>query len=319
MGRLSYSIETNGNNGVSVLYYKLDYTPTSVVWDTSNTFEENEDLPDPEDADNPEYVRRIENGEYAYYRRAISLPSKSSSFYIYVLMDGAVSEFSYEAYGSFLNLVMDGDGVFATSRTNVTGEDRNCNISVTSNINGEILQIPVMQAYDPVRLRLMTYEYENMDGDGEGTINDVTFEHTFHWLTKKTSPEKETLSVSVWASGPRNGYVISDISEFAFAGELNDSYVCTNGGYFQNVQSCVGGSLVMDTEEVVFDTQFQGVFKKRKYDNDLKITRNGNTIDITNYGRCFLQDDAYYIIELSNVDDLREKATIVIRYESEEP
>ena len=321
MANLSYIVETNGENGVRLEYHLLDYVPLDVVWDGTNTIPEGSELPDVEESDSPEYVRRMENGAYSYYRRVILMPSKSATFSLCILSDETLVEYSYDAYSSFLTLFRQGDALLVTSRTNVSGDDLNGVISVVSNLSGETLTVPVFQEYGPIRMRLLTYEYENMDGDGNGIINDVTFEHTFHWLTQKTSPDKETLEVEVWASGPRNGFIIRDVSEYAYVGELDESYVysTTSNSYYQTVQSCDGGNLLMVSEDVIFDTQYQGVFKKVRYNSDLKIVRGGNSVKITNYGRCFLQEDAYYVITLANVDDLGETASIAIKYESDEP
>ena len=321
MSNLSYIVETNGENGVRLEYHILDYVPLDVVWDGTNTFPDGADLPDVEDADSPEYVRRMEGSEYAYYRRVVFMPSKSATFSLYILSDNTPVEYSYDAYSSFLELFRQGDALLVVSRTNVSGDDLNGVISVVSNLSGETLTVPVFQEYDPIRMRLLTYVYENMDGDGNGIINDVTFEHTFHWLTQKTSPDKETLEVEVWASGPRNGFIIRDVSEYAYVGELDESYVysTTSNSYYQTVQTCDGGNLLMVSEDVIFDTQCQGVFKKVRYNNNLKVVRLGNSVKITNYGRCFLQDDAYYVVTLANVDGLKETASIIIRYASDEP
>ena len=59
-------------------------------------------------------------------------------------------------------------------------------------------------------------------------------------------------------------------------------------------------------------------YTKTKYNGDLKIVNDRSTIEITNYGRCFLDIDAYYVITLANVDNLNETCTITLRYENEE-
>lgn len=319
MAKLTYIVETNGENGVEIEYLQIEYVPQDVVWDSNNTFQENEELPDADSFDNPEYVRRMEEGDYAYYRRMVHLPAKSATFSLYILSDGVRINYTFTEYSDFIITVRQGDSILVKSRTNVSGTGRNGDISVVSNLNGQTLIVPLFQDYEPVRMRLLSYHYENADGDGTGLINSNTFEHTFHWLTEKTSPNKETLEVEVLSTGPRNGYIIRDVSEYAYAGELDNSYMYSESTdiYYQTVQTCDGDTLLMVDEEVIFDTSTEGVFKKVKYDNDLKIIRDGNHVRITNYGRCFLQEDAYYVITLSNVDDLEETASIVVRYEEE--
>jgi hypothetical protein len=319
MAKLSYIVETNGENGVEITYRLLDYVPQDIVWDSGNTFEEDEDLPDAEQFESPEFVRRMESDEYSYYQRVISMPPKTASFSLYVLSDGVRIDYDFTIYSSFLIAFRQGASIIVRSKTNVSGSDRNGTISIVSNLSGQTLVIPIFQEYEPIRMYLLNYSYENMDGDGFGEINTTTFEHTFHWLTEKTSPSKETFEVEVLSSGPRNGYIIRDVAEYAYAGELDSTFVYspTSENYYQTVQTCEGDILLMVDEEAIFDVQNEGVYKKVKYNSDLKIVRDGNLVRITNYGRCFLQNDAYYVITLSNVDDLREFASIVVRYVSD--
>ena len=269
MANLSYIVETNGENGVTVLYHILDYIPQDVVWNSTNTIQEGSDLPDPVSSASPEYVRRMENG-----------------------------------------------ALLVKSKTNVSGGNLNGVISIVSNLSGETFIIPVIQEYTPVRMRLLSYTYEGVDGEENGTINDVSFEYTFNWLTSKTSPDKEILEVEVLSTGSRNGYIIRDVSEYVYVGELDSSYTVsgTTGNYYHTTQTCDGENILMVSEEVIFDTLTEGVYKKVKYNSDLKIVKNKNFLKIINYGRCFLQDDAYYVITLSNVDDLNENVNIIIRY-----
>ena len=114
--------------------------------------------------------------------------------------------------------------------------------------------------------------------------------------------------------------MIRDISEYVFASELDDRYVYspTTGKYFQTLTTVRENNVVTIDEEVIYDELTQGVYKKTKYNFDLKITRDSKNITITNYGRCFLQQDAYYVITLANVDNTQETATIVIRYVDDE-
>lgn len=316
MGHLSYIVETNGENGVQIAYRLLDYIPQDVVWDSSNTFPEFSELPDAEIYESPEYVRRMEEGEYTYYRRVILIPSKSTTFSLFALSEGTHVEYAYEVYSSFLTAFRQGDALLVKSNTNVSGDDRNGVISLVSNLDGDVLIIPVVQEYEPVRTMLLSYSYENMDGDGNGVIEGTSFEYTFHWLTSKASPEKETLEIEVLSTGPRNGYIIRDVSEYAYAGELDGSYLYSqsDGKYYHITTVCENGNILMADEEAIFDSQTESVYRKTKYNSDLNITRNGNALRITNYGRCFLQNDAYYVITLSNVDDLSETCTIVVRY-----
>lgn len=319
MAALTYIIETNGENGVYIQYHQLDYTPQDVVWDYGNTYSEGSVLPDAGLSVSPEYVRRLEDGVYAYYRRVVVMPSKSASFSLYVLRDEVPVEYIYEDFSSFLMLFRQGNGLLVKSKTNVSGDERNGVISIKCNIGGETLIVPVVQEYTPIRIRLLSYEYNGFEYEGSGLIDDVIYEHTFHWLTSKMSPDKETLEIEIASFGPRNGYIIRDISEYAYVGGVDDTYVVsgTTGKYYQTKQSCDGGNILMVADEVIFNTSSSGIYKKVDYKNDLNVIRDGKILKIVNYGRCFLQEDAYYVITLSNVDDLRETATIIVRYEDD--
>ncbi len=319
MGRLSYIVETNGENGVRVEYRELDYVPQNVVWDASNTFSDNVSIPDAESSDSPEFIRVSDGGGYSFYRRMVVMPPKSATFSLYLLVDGTVSSFTYDVFGSFLLTDIEGQSISVSSKTNTSGGDREATVSMTDDVYGETLQIPIYQEYEPIHLILVSYEYENMDDEGDGDIMGTSFEHTFHWLTQKTSPDKETLSVEVAASGPRNGFIVRDVSEYAYAGELDSNYIVSqgDGSVYETTQSCDGGVTITVSEPVAFDDVTQAVFKKVKYSNDLKVVRDGRFVRITNYGRCFLQDDAYYVVTLANVDDLHDTCSITIRYENE--
>lgn len=320
MSNMSYIVETNGENGVNLYYNLLDYTPQEVVWDSENTIPEGSDLPDAELPVSPEYVRRMENEEYKCYRRTIFMPSKSETFSLYPLVDGTLAGYTYEQYSSFLTVSRQGEALLVKSSTNVFGGNRNGTISILFNIGGENLFVPIVQDYQPVRITLLSYSYENIDMDDSGRIDDIIFEHTFHWLTAKTSPNKEALKIEVLSTGPRNSYIISDVSKYVYVGELNESYVVSGvENYYQTEQLCEGDNVYMGLERVIFNPLTEGVYKKIEYNSDLKIDKNGSILSIINYGRCFLQDDAYYVITLSNVDDLDETASIVIKYQDEEP
>lgn len=316
MASLGYIVETNGENGVLVFYHPLNYVPQDVEWDAHNTVPNGSVLPNPELYDSPEYVRRIENGTYAYYRRSILVPSKPSTFSLYVLRDGTRSEYSYEEYSSFLTLFRQGDALLVKSRANVSGSEREGAISLALNIDGGTLIVPIVQEYEPVRMMLLGYRCECSGGEEIGTINNVRYEHTFHYLTNQMSPNKERLEIDVKSTGPRSNYVIRDISEFVYVGEVGVSgyYSSSSGTYFQTTTTCDGGNVLIASEELIFDNVTEGIYKKVEYCSDLKVVKNGSTIIITNYGRCFLQNDAYYVITLSNVDDLRESCHIIIRY-----
>jgi len=320
MSYLSYVVETNGENGVHVFYDALEYTPQNIVWDETNTIPPGEDLPDPELADSQDYVRRMENDAYVYYLRSVYMPSKSATFSLYVFYNNAPIQYTYEVYTSFLTFFKQGDALLIKSSTNLSGNKRNGIITIISNLNGEKTFIPVVQDYTPIRLRLVSYEYENSDASSNGTLNDVNYTHTFHWLTEKNAPEKEALEIGVLPSGPRNGYIIREVREFVRYGDLDSScaFSSETGTYYKSIVSSIGEKLVIVDEDVVFDVRTEGVYRETKYKADLKIIRDGNMVKITNYGRCFLQDDAYYVIILSNVDDLQETATIVIRYVDDE-
>ena len=318
MPRLSYLIETNENNGVEIEYRQIDYIPEGITWDSTNTLESEDDLSDLDIGVSSEYVRcGNDNDGYVYYRCMITMPAKSSTFLLRVLSDGAVTTFSYEVYGSRLSCLMQGDALVVTSKTNVSGYDMQSAISVVCNANGETLTIPILQEYVPIRIELVSYEYDGQYGSGYGEIHDVSFEYTFNWLTSKTSTNKETLTVDVWASGPRNGFVILDVSEYAYYGELDNTYTVSmnNGSAYQMAISCDNENPSMELTEMVYDTYSEGVYRKVRYNNDLKIMRDGNSLSITNYGRCFLEDDAYYVVTLANADNFRDTVSIIIRYE----
>jgi hypothetical protein len=225
-------------------------------------------------------------------------------------------KYTYEAYSSFLTFFRQGEALLVVSKTNTSGSDKNGVISVFPNNGAPSFQIQIMQDYTPVKLKLISFEYEDSDGGSIGPIDNVSYEHTFHWLTSKESPDKEWVDIDVCPTGPRNGFIVRDVSEFVYSGELDESYMYSQseGKYYHITTVCNNGNILMADEEAIFDTQTESVYRKVKYNSDLNITRNGNVLRITNYGRCFLQNNAYYVITLSNVDDLSETCVIVVIY-----
>lgn len=323
---LSYVIETNGENGVRLVYLPIGYAPSSVhQWENGvNSFASEEPLPDADSQDAPTYVRRWNGDGWNYYRRTVVMPSKSAAFMLSVLVDGSEHNggFTYDVFSSFMDTAMDGGLVSVTSRTNLDVSDREGTISVTDNTYGELLQVYVLQERTPIGLALATYRFIGLNGEDSGSISTHgSFSYTFHWLTPKTSLDRESLEVTVAVTGPRNGFIVRDVSEYAYEGELDGNcvYSTETGKYYKIRQRCVDGGLETVYDEIVFDPDAQAVYSKVKYGNDLNIVKSGDVVTITSYGRCFLQDDAYYIITLSNVDDLETSCEIIIRYDSEEP
>ena len=101
---VSYTIETNGQNGVSVEYVPISYIPKGISWvNGTNSFYQNRRLPNPEDYTTPEYVRKRNNGVYVYYRKTVVIPSKPVTFLVSILVDGSESgAYYYEMTSSFL-------------------------------------------------------------------------------------------------------------------------------------------------------------------------------------------------------------------------
>ena len=320
MQHLSYIIETNGENGCTVAYVEIDYTPSNIVWVANvNSFAMSHDLPDAEDYLSPEYVRQATGAPnvYKYYRKTVCVPSKSSTFMVGVLVNGAqANAYVFDNFSDFLSIVKQGAMLNVKSGTNIERVLRNGTITIADTTYGETISIPIVQSYTPIGLQLSSYESDSIDGESEGEIGAVSFEHTFHWLTKKTSGDKEWVEFVVDVSGPRNAFIIYDVSEYVYKGQMDATYGYSGetGKYYETIQVCSNNGLQTIQREVEYDEDSEGVYGKVRYGNDLKIDKVGNRVRITNYGRCFLEDDAYYVVTLANADDLRNTVTIVIRY-----
>lgn len=318
---LSYIIETNGENGVEAVWHLLSYVPNSIVWEENvNSFSSVDLFPNPESVDSPDYVR-AGNGTYEYYRKAIEMPSKAASFILSVLIDGSEENggFYYDSFSSFLTITKDVSVLNVCSKDNLGATVREGIIKITSNQYNETEEVYIVQNYTPVHLILESFVYEGLDGIIANTINSNLFEHAFYWLTNETSPNSERLTIEVLATGPRNGFIVKDVEKYVYEGELNNlyTYSSTNQKYYKTLQKCSDGGLETVYEEVIYDESTSSVLKKIKYENDLNIVKNGNTITITNYGRCFLQNDAYYVITLANVDKMNITNKITIKYRDE--
>lgn len=313
---VSYIIETNGENGVIMEWYPISYEPVSIVWeDGVNSFLDTGSFPSSESVDSPDYVR-AGNDSYEYYRKAVKMPSKTASFVLSVLIDGSEGNggFYYDSFTSFFSITRNGDVLNIQSKDNAYDIERNGVIKITSNQYDETIEVFIVQEHTPIQLRLLSYTTE----EDTFLINDITFTHTFDWLTGKETPEYEEVNVEVLAMGPRSEFIVKDIEKYVYDGNMDSRYIYVNetGKYYETLQKYINGGFQTVLEEVFFNEDTQGVYKKIKYENDLKIVKNKNGLKIVNYGRCFLQDDAFYIITLANVDDLNLTNRITIKYRS---
>ena len=320
---LSYIVETNGENGVRIEWRLTLHVPESVVWEHDvNSFTSLSDFPEADLASAPEYARNENGGAYEYYRRTIVLPSKMSSFLLSVLIDGAENNggYFYEPFAPFLSITKEANLLNIYSTTNVSKLIREGSISITSNQYGEILEVFIVQEFIPIQINLVSYVSNGVDGFDSGGINAQVFEHTFYWLTNINSPKSETIDIQVEAIGPRNGFILRSVEKFVYDGEISDRYTYSSidNKYYETLQRCVNGGFETVREEVIYDSETENVYKKVTYNDDLKIIVTYSGITITNYGRCFLQPDAYYVVTLSNVDNLNVKSTIKILYKNEE-
>lgn len=321
MSRLSYIIETNGDNGVVPDYRIVVEEPEGVSWvDGANSFPSVQDLPDPSLYDSPEYVRVGTDIPYSYFARKIVMPAKAASFMVSVISDGYESgAYQMQSHPSFVEVKEQGDMINCSSQTNKSMSAHEGNLVIVSNMYNESLTIRIVQEYTPLTLTLVSYTSEGVGGHSEGAIGSISYTHTFHWLTSISSIGEESVSVEVLATGPRNGFIVRDVSEYDYVGQLDDTfvYLASVSAYVETVQVCVDGGLETVQRPVLVDEDTGSVYRKAKYAGDLKVTKNGNTVTVKSYGRCFLEDDAYYVITLSNVDDLHDECKINLRYESE--
>ena len=327
MSHVSYIIETNGENGVYLEYVLLSYEPATITWvNGENSFGMGEPLPDVDTQSAPTYARRWNGDGWDYYRRTVKMPSKTTSFLLSVLIDGAENNggYVYDTFTSFFTTTPKGGLLEVVSKTNTSLGEREGTITIKDNQYGETLEVFVVQECTSIALSLISYTSYGMNGEQSGMVPrpmSLSFPHTFYWLTEQTAFNKETLSVEVGAMGPRNGYIILDISKFVYDGELDEScvYSMETGKYYKTLQRCTNGGLETVSEEIIFDNTTQAVYTKVRYTNDLTVVKNGNYVNITSYGRCFIEDDAYYVITLANVDDLETTCEIVLRYTNDEP
>lgn len=317
MHTLSYYIETN-NDEIRLEYREIQYTPASVIWQNGvNAFRYLNQV-DPEEVGSPEYVR-IGLNEYAYYKKYLIVPVRETTFSIHVLVDGSEdnTSFNYDVFSDFMTCTTCGSEIIVSTKTNNDLLPKNSSFTIKHNTgNADNLYISVYQDYTHVQLAFESYTAESFGEVATGTIQGLTFEHTFKWLTEKTSPSSEKLTLELLVIGPRNRFFVKSIEKYDSLGELDDTYVYSNGGYFRVKQKYTDGEMVTYHDPVIVGDNGL-VYDDVRYENDLDIVVSGNNLVVTNYGRCFLSEDAFYVITLANSDDVTNVCTLTIRYENE--
>ena len=319
---ISYVVETNGENGVNVVYYPLETPPHSIEWIIGvNSFGISQNLPDPEDYNSPEYVRKADFNGYMYFVRTIMLPPKSSSFLLSVLVDGTEQNgfFMYEVFGQRVDVKQYNGALMVSVPTNLSLENKYYTINLKASRYTETAEVHIVQEYTHLHLSLKSFVSSGLYGEDEGDINQLTYDHDFHWLTQKTSIDSENIKFFVKAIGPRNGFYVKRIKEYAYAGLLDWRFIYSpqTHKYYEIVQEFSGGELHRNYVEVIYNQYNGSVYREVNYNDDLKIEKFDDSIIVTNYGRCFMQDDAYYVITLANADDSNVTATITINYVSD--
>lgn len=166
------------------------------------------------------------------------------------------------------------------------------------------------------------YEYKNQNDATPVSIPVLKqvggnyFEHRFNTLLEKTSNKKEILKVFSDRFLTNENYIVSSTEKFVidvdydgnpvnvpsfveYGASNSPQYIISDGKIYHKVMGLRNGKNTPIYEEgVLVDGEF---YYKSNYDDPFRIGFDTDgSLSITNYGRCFLEPKAFYLIKISH-------------------
>ena len=312
---IGYIIETD--NDVRLEYVQAEYAPYyQPEWVQGvNDFSSITDV-NPNEVGTPDLVRVTNGSDYTYYYKTLIVPWYTVNFRISVLIDGTEgnNSFVYDGYNSFVKTRRVGSEIYTTVQKNKHAEKREASITISYRSDDSVNTV-VRIAQEPcdIKLKILTCEVNNGDNTVEYPVASDTFEYEFDTLTDKSDVQKQSLKFTMDVHGVRNRFFVKSIREYVEVGEIDQTYKYMDGKYYRRQQRYVDGDFVTYyAEAVVIDNMG---YQMKNYDKAFHVeTPNNNTVIFTNYGRVFLENNAFYLITLANYDDINTTCQIKITY-----
>lgn len=312
---IQYIIETDDD--VRLEYIESPYVPYfQPEWiEGVNDFNSIDDA-DPNNIDTPYLIRVSSSSGYAYYTKTLRLSWNTVNFRILILIDGAEgsNSFVYEGYNSFVKTKRVGSEIYATVQKNKHSESREAIINIsycsddTINTTLRILQEPC-----DIQLKILTCEINNGNDTVEYAVASDAFEYEFDTLTDKSDIQKQSLKFTMDVHGITKRFFVKSIREYVDVGEIDETYKYMNGKYYRRQQRYIDGDFVTYYAEAVVIDNIG--YQMKNYDKAFHIETPDNvTLILTNYGRVFLENNAFYIVTLANYDDINTTCQIKIKY-----
>ena len=312
---IGYIIETDDD--VRLEYSQSSFVPYSQpVWEYGvNEFDNISDV-NPNDVDTPDLVRVINGSDYDYYYKTLFVPWGSVSFRVSVLVDGVEgsNSFVYDEYTTFIKTRKVGSEIYVNVQKNKRREKRDGNITISYRSDDSINRvIRIIQAPCDTKLKILSCEVNDGENIVEIPVASDTFEYQFDTLTDKTDFTKQSLKFTMDVRGLRNKFFVKSVREYVEVGEIDETYKYMDGKYYKRMQKYTNGNFVTYyAEATVIDNI---AYTYRNYDNAFKVENpSNNTIVFTNFGRIFMENNAFYMITLANYDDINVTCEINLTY-----
>lgn len=311
---LRYIIESDDD--IVIRYVQLSYTPeVQPEWVYGvNDFDSIEDV-DPENVDSPDIVRIHNDEEYDYYVKTLIVPYETTNFRICVVIDGVEGNGSFicENNSGFVTTKRVGSEIYTTVDINKTRTDRNTTVTINYRSDESInATVTVQQKPCDITLKMTSCEVDDGEEIYDILLNSDKFEYTFKPLTDKYSKKKQKLTFTMDVHGLTRTFYVKNIIKYSEIGEIDNTYKIINGEFYKRRQKLVNGEFVSYYDKAVVINNIG--FQLTPYDDAFYVEKNGNKVSFTNYGRVFMEENAFYVITLANNDDIDVTCKITLHY-----
>jgi hypothetical protein len=312
---ISYIIETDDN--VRLQYVEMDYAPYyQPEWIHGiNDFNSIDDV-DPNEIGTPDIVRIFDGSIYRYYHKTLIVPFSTVNFRVSVLIDGfeGNNSFVYDGYNTFLKTRRVGSEIYTTVQKNKRNEERTAEIRISYSSDDSINTVlRILQEPCNIKLKIISCEANNGVETILYPVASDTFEYEFDTLTSKSDVQKQSLKFTMDVHGITNRFFVKSIREYVEIGEIDETYKYMDGKYYRRQQRYVDGDFVTYYAEATVIDNIG--YQMKNYDKALHVdTPDNKTVIFTNYGRVFLENNAFYVITLANYDDINTTCQIKITY-----
>lgn len=272
------------------------------------------------------------------YEKCVYLDNNKLYANFYFTSNGRVKDnVEVVSNDEFISITKNGDYFSLSAKENNTTSERFA--TILCSLNNDTIVFKVFQNKinaEIVFTKKVLFEYEKpydlypVGQPIETLIGSPNLEHTFFSLLNKNDHKKEEIKIFCDTFLEKDSYVISSIKKYIIdldydgnpiqletvpdIGSSNSpKYILSNGKIFYKLAKLKNGESVIGYDEGLLDGN--QLYINAKYDNQFVFSFNQDgSLTITNYGRCFMEKKAFYIIKLSHKYSDVASATITIKY-----